>query len=64
MKMIALRVDDKMYDMITTLAKYTNNSRAGYAESVMLQEIPKRYNLIPQSFINDNKEELEKNNAL
>jgi hypothetical protein len=58
-KLIALRVQDTLYDMIKTLAVFTNNTLAGYTESCLLQNIPQRYNAIPKDKLAEIKKIME-----
>jgi len=59
-KLIALRVQEPLYEMIKALAIFTNNSVGGYAEAVMLQGIPQRYRAIPKEKLDEIKKIMEK----
>jgi hypothetical protein len=59
-KLIALRVEEDLYNMIRELAFYTNHSLCGMAESILLQTVPQRHKFIKPEVLAEIKIKLEK----
>ena len=60
-KMIAVRVDQDLYDKIKVCADYANNSMGAWCELINKQSVAKVYGMIPKINPNDEPSEMNDN---